>query len=192
MQSRRPVVIKQALPGQHQNEIEALRLCQGSPYIRQLVDTTESPPTMVLEHLDTSLFSASRHCQLDVTDLKQAIKASLKGLSLLHGLGRIHSGKFTSPSSQHTVWRISKLSDIKPDNILANRGTEGTSRFKDIKLCDLGDSTIQNISQGSQRFATGTAAYRAPEVILQAPPTTSLDIWALGATVCQTFPTNVA
>ncbi|KIV97786.1 hypothetical protein PV10_01494 [Exophiala mesophila] len=163
MQSRQPVVIKQALPGQLQNEIEALRLCQGSPYVRQLIDTTESPPTMVLEHLDTSLFSASRHCQLDKTDLKQAIKASLHGLSLLHGFGRIHS-------------------DIKPDNILANRGAEGSSRFKDIKLCDLGDSIIQDASRGPQRFVTGTAVYRAPEVILQAPPTTSLDIWALGAT----------
>lgn len=85
--------------------------------------------------------------------------------------------------SPRTLSCGSNLSDVKPDNILANRGTQGSSRFKDIKLSDLGDSTVQNVSQSSRRFATGTAVYRAPEVILKAPLTTSLDIWALGATV---------
>lgn len=106
MHNRQPVVIKQAPPDQFQNEIEALRLCQGSPYIRQLLDTTEIPPTMVLERLDTSLFAASCLRQLEKTDLKQTLKASLRGLTLLHGFGRIHNGKSISQSvpTHSFVW----------------------------------------------------------------------------------------
>ena len=84
----------------------------------------------------------------------------------------------------HTFFRRSCLilTDIKPDNILANRGT-GSTRFSDIKLSDLGDSAFEDASHNLDRSISGTAVYRAPEMILKAQLTTAVDIWAVGATV---------
>lgn len=92
LDTRNPVVIKHAPPDRLHKEIQALRLCKGSPYIRQLVDTTDSPPSMVLERLDTSLYAASCQQPLEKGEIKQIIKSVLHGLIVLHGFGRIHNG----------------------------------------------------------------------------------------------------
>jgi len=72
--------------------------------------------------------------------------------------------------------------DVKPDNILANRG-QGGQRFTEIKLSDLGDSRMNNATKSNTEPVSGTPVYRAPEMILRVPSTTAVDIWALGATV---------
>jgi len=86
-------VIKQAPLGQFKNEIHALSLCRGSPYIRQLVDTSDDPPSMILERLDASLYAASCQQKLERRDIKQAVTATLKALALLHSHGLIHNGR---------------------------------------------------------------------------------------------------
>jgi serine/threonine protein kinase len=90
--NRQPVVIKRAPPNQFKNEIGALHLCHGSPYIRQLIDTSDDPPSMILERLDTSLYAAACQEKLERRDIKQAAKAALRGLALLHDHGIIHNG----------------------------------------------------------------------------------------------------
>lgn len=72
--------------------------------------------------------------------------------------------------------------DIKPDNILADRGT-GTTRFGSIKLGDLGDSVPQDVATNNGEHIIGAPIYRAPEVMFNVPWTTAVDIWSLGATV---------
>lgn len=79
------------------------------------------------------------------------------------------------------AWLIS-LTDVKPDNILANRG-RASQRFAEIKLSDLGDSSLHNATKSNTEPVSGTPVYRAPEMILRVPSTTAVDIWALGATV---------
>lgn len=86
------MVIKRAPFNQFRNEIRALRLCNGSPYIRQLVDTSDSPPSMILERLDTTLYAASCQQKLERLEIKRAVKATLKGLALLHSHGITHNG----------------------------------------------------------------------------------------------------
>lgn len=114
------VLIKTAPLPRFNNEVESLKLCQGQKSIRQLLDVTESPQSMVLELLDKNLYHASCEQRLQRQDVKRAVKAALEGLAVLHAHKRAHT-------------------DIKPDNLLANCGS-GESRFGDIKLGDLGDS----------------------------------------------------
>ncbi|KAI9845009.1 MAG: hypothetical protein M1837_005153 [Sclerophora amabilis] len=157
------VLIKTAPLPRFNNEVEALELCRGQKSIRQLLDVTESPRSMVLEFLDTNLYSASGEQQLERQDVKRAIKAALEGLAVLHHDRRAHT-------------------DMKPDNLLANRGS-GESRFGDIKLGDLGDSVSEDVSTNTGQHIISAPIYRAPEVMLNIRWTTAVDIWSLGATL---------
>lgn len=87
------VLIKTAPLARFNNEVEALNLCQGHKSVRQLLDVTDSPQSMVLEFLDKNLYEASCEQQLNRQDIKRAGKAALEGLSVLHDKKRAHTGQ---------------------------------------------------------------------------------------------------
>lgn len=68
--------------------------------------------------------------------------------------------------------------DLKPENIMLKKNSN------DIKIIDFGSACKQDkkiYTYIQSRF------YRAPEVILQMPYTTAIDIWSLGCIVVELF-----
>jgi hypothetical protein len=61
--------------------------------VRQLIDVTDDPQSMVLEPMDTTLYNASHEQQLLRKDVKRATMAALEGLKVLHANGRAHTGQ---------------------------------------------------------------------------------------------------
>ena len=88
------VLIKSAPPTRLENEIEALKLCQGHKSVRQLVDVIHNPQSLVLEYLDRTLYEASCEQKLDRWDVKRAVKSALDGLAVLHAHKRAHTGQY--------------------------------------------------------------------------------------------------
>lgn len=88
------VLIKTASPTRLKNEIEALKLCQGHKFVRQLVDVIDNPQSLVLQYLDRTLYEASCEQKLDRWDVKRAVKSALDGLALLHAHKRAHTGQY--------------------------------------------------------------------------------------------------
>ncbi|TVY49983.1 Serine/threonine-protein kinase ppk5 [Lachnellula cervina] len=162
------VVVKTAPAERFENERNILRNFQGRPYIRQMLDETKEPRSIVLKHLDVNLLSASAEKAIDSIDVKLVAKRILQALHALHEEGYTH-----------TV-------DIKPDNILANYG-KGPLRFADIELADLGDVCRINPSEyleiGLSGSHIGAAIFRSPEAMLNLRWGPSTDIWSFGATL---------
>ncbi len=140
---------------------------------------------MVLEFLDKNLYEASCEQQLERQDVKRAVKSALEALTVLHNNKRAHTGQSQVTILVNYFYISTKgddITDIKPDNLLANFGS-GKSQFGDIKLGDLGDSVSEDVSTNTGQHIISAPIYRAPEVMLNVPWTTAVDIWSLGATV---------
>jgi casein kinase II subunit alpha len=76
-----------------ENECRVLERVRSQPSIRQLIDTIQDPPSLVLRHLDDNLLSASNMKRLDKPDIKFVAQKILEALSALHQLGYVHTGR---------------------------------------------------------------------------------------------------
>ena len=109
-------------------------------------------------------------CLLDVlpengmclNNVKQVVGQVLAGLEFLHLKGIIHT-------------------DVKPENVLLSNNASSTSfscavESIKVKLADFGGAL-----QVGEIFPAivGTSEYRAPELLLEAPYDTSIDVWAV-------------
>lgn len=78
------------------------------------------------------------------------------------------------------------LTDIKPDNILVNYGTE-SSRFTNVQLADFGDAIRidpeEYLKIGMEGPHMGATIFRSPEAMLKLRWGQSTDIWSYGTTV---------
>ena len=182
------VLIKSGPSTQLENEIEALKLCQGHKSIRQLVDVIDNPQSLVLEYLDKTLYEASCEQKLDRWDVKRAVKNTLDGLAVLHAHRRAHTGQYRAYRyiAPFSIYSCLWVADIKPNNILANN-SNGNARFGAIQLGDLGDSVSEDVNTNNGEHIISAPIYRAPEVMLNARWTVAVDIWSLGATVSLIF-----
>lgn len=72
--------------------------------------------------------------------------------------------------------------DVKPGNILVNY-TRGTEQISKVQLADFGSTLSKDSTYAKQGTQVGTPVYISPEVFLELPWSTSLDIWSFGATV---------
>ena len=90
------VLVKIAAPTQFENEIEALRLCQGHKSVRQLVNIIANLQSLILQYMDKSLYEASCKKKLDRCDVKRAVKAALNGLAILHAHKRVYTGQHSA------------------------------------------------------------------------------------------------
>lgn len=87
------VVIKTAPVERFENERNVLKNFQGRPYIRQMLDETEDPPSMVLKHLNDNLLSVSAGKAIEGLDVKFVAKRILQALHALHEDGYTHTGR---------------------------------------------------------------------------------------------------
>ncbi|KAF4634388.1 hypothetical protein G7Y89_g3721 [Cudoniella acicularis] len=161
------VIIKTAPKERLENERNVLRHFQGHPHIRQLLDETRDPPSMVLKYLDANLLDASGEKSIEGLDVKFVAKGILQALQALHEDGYTHT-------------------DIKPDNILVNN-SKGPLRFSDVQLADCGDvcridpGDVLKIEDYGPHM--GAAIFRSPEAMLNLRWGPSTDIWSFGATL---------
>ncbi|KAK3178844.1 hypothetical protein OEA41_000981 [Lepraria neglecta] len=161
----RKVVIKRAPKQRLNNEREVLEAVRDHPYVRQMIDTTEDPPSLVLKFLDENLLKVSGQKRLEGSDLKLVARNLLEALAALHENGFVHT-------------------DIKPNNVLVNYGG-ASARFSEVQLGDCGDAyrfkpKADPLEEG---HVIGAAIFRSPEAMLNlgwGPPT---DIWSLGTTL---------
>lgn len=77
----------------------------------------------------------------------------------------------------------SKVTDIKPDNILVNY-TKGDIRFSDVQLGDLGGTYPADSRFAKEGTPIGAPMWTSPEVIMETPWNTATDIWSFGTMVC--------
>ncbi|KAL9121403.1 MAG: hypothetical protein Q9187_002042 [Circinaria calcarea] len=159
------VIVKTAPQHRLNNEREVLKTFRGKPYIRQLVDEIQDPPSLVLKHLDDNLLNASNSKKLERKDVKVVAKSVLKALKVFHECGYVHT-------------------DVKPDNILVNYGTE-PNRFSEVELGDCGDTfrVDPNGDPNEDGHIIGAAIFRSPEAMLNLRWGTPTDIWSFGATL---------
>ncbi|KAL3421966.1 serine/threonine protein kinase [Phlyctema vagabunda] len=160
-------VIKTASSPRFERERHALTHFRGRPCLRQMLDETREPASMVLKHLDGNLLDASAERAIDALDVKFVAKRILQALHALHEDGYSHT-------------------DIKPDNVLVNY-SKGPLRFADVELADCGDvcriSREEYLKVGEFGPHIGAAIFRSPEAMLNLRWGPSTDIWSFGATL---------
>lgn len=84
---------------------------------------------------------------------------------------------------------LSRIADIKPDNVLVNHGQH--TRFADVELADCGNTVHVDSIFAKDRDIIGAPIWRSPEAQLQIGWGTPTDIWSFGTMVsglCQVLP----
>ena len=86
------VIIKSAPKYRLDNERDVLKHFHARPGIRQLLDETQDPPSLVLKHLDDNLLTASNSKKLENPEVKSIAKRILEALQAFHEDGYVHTG----------------------------------------------------------------------------------------------------
>lgn len=86
------VIIKTAPQGRLENERDVLKHFFNRLYIRQLLDETEDPPSLILQFVDDNILHASNVRTLESLDVKFVAKRVLQAIRALHEEGYTHTG----------------------------------------------------------------------------------------------------
>jgi len=86
------VIIKSAPKYRLDNERDVLKHFHARPGIRQLLDETQDPSSIVLKHLDDDILIASNSKRLEKSEIKFIAKSILVGLQTFHENGYVHTG----------------------------------------------------------------------------------------------------
>lgn len=92
----------------------------------------------------------------------------------------MHTG--TSRSYHSSKNGTDEVQDVKPDNVFINF-REGDIRFSDVRPGDLGGCYPADSDFATSGTLVGAPIWSSPEVILEMPWNTAIDIWSFGATV---------
>lgn len=66
---------------------------RGVPGIRQMIDETDTPPSLIFGYLDDDLLNVSQSRRIDRSELKFVAKKVLTALQAMHEAGYVHTGK---------------------------------------------------------------------------------------------------
>ena len=88
------MVIKRAPKGRLNNERDVLEAVRNHPYVRQMIDFIEDPPSLVLKFLDENLLKVSGQKRLEGSDFKLVARNLLEALAALHAKGFVHTGRY--------------------------------------------------------------------------------------------------
>ncbi|RMZ01932.1 hypothetical protein D0862_06193 [Hortaea werneckii] len=183
-------VLKCASPKRLQREKQVLQRFKGDACIRQLLDSSEDSPCLVLEHLQEDALRSVTKASISRQNIRTIARSILSALESLHANGIIHT-------------------DIKPDNILLNYDQKGTTVVK-AKLadygkpqkrlaptCEGGNSYCHSTGDAYEAHCTthphgaahiiGAGIFRSLEALLGLHWSTSTDIWSFGATLISLF-----
>lgn len=76
-----------------QNETKYLNILQGNHRIRQMIDTIETPPSIVLEYAEEDLRSLSIGRKLQRIEIKTIARQLLEALVFAHAKNIVHTGR---------------------------------------------------------------------------------------------------
>lgn len=145
----------------HMAEVRAMTTL-GHPNVIQAFDVLEGVETLyiVMPRMEGTLRDVlESHFSLTDDQARGVMNQILKGLSSLHEKGVAHC-------------------DLKLDNILVDR-----LQFPiNVRIADFGNASFvkQDGMLHASVNAKGTAFYKAPEMQLEEPCTTKIDVWACG------------
>lgn len=86
------VIVKTVPLGRFANERDVLKHFRDCTCIRQVLDETKNPPSLILQHLDDNLLHASGVKTLESSDVKFVAKRVLQAIQALHEAGYTHTG----------------------------------------------------------------------------------------------------
>lgn len=86
------VIVKTAPQGRLENERDVLKHSRFCPHIRQVLDETKSPQSLILQYLDDNLLHASSVKTLESAEVKFVAKRVLQAIQVLHDDGYTHTG----------------------------------------------------------------------------------------------------
>lgn len=89
------VIVKTAPQRRLENERDVLKHFSSHPYIRQVLDETIDPPSLILQYLDDNLLHASSVKTLENSDVKLVAKRVLQAIWALHEEGYTHTGRLS-------------------------------------------------------------------------------------------------
>lgn len=159
-----------------QKEREVLGSVRGHPLIRQIIDSTDSPPYLILRHLDENLLNAFRNKNLEPSAIKVVARKVLEAVSALHQQGYVHTGGYF-PERVAANIRDNQSTYIKPDNILV-KYNDGPAQLGEVQLADCGDSSPvdSNADPSEGGHIIGATIFRSQEAMLGLRWKTSTDI----------------
>lgn len=135
-------VVKNANSVSVRNESKHLSALRGHSCIRQMIDTIESPFSLILEHCEDDLRSLSMRRKLQSGEIKNIARQLLEALSFVHSKNLVHTGNTIPPSRQKLPLTQCNL-DIKPQNILlSGLGVDGTCHQSSVKLADFANGKL--------------------------------------------------
>ncbi|EMC93388.1 hypothetical protein BAUCODRAFT_37076 [Baudoinia panamericana UAMH 10762] len=150
-----------------QHEMIMHELFKECKHVRKQVDRippvqgSTSPPILVLEMMETTLWDARKMRSFTTEEVKLVATYILLGLAEIHQRGLV-------------------FADLKMQNVMINgfSASESNSGKLLAKLGDLG--IVMSPSRGKVQPVT----YRAPEVYFKGEITQAADIWAFGLVYC--------
>lgn len=92
------VVVKTASQVLLSNEMRHLTALRGHPRIRQIIDSIEFPPSVVLEHAEEDLRSLSIRRKIHRLEMKTIALQLLEALSFVYSKNIVHTGQDESKS----------------------------------------------------------------------------------------------
>lgn len=87
------MVVKRALPHLLSIERRTLEAVTNHTCFRQMVDSIESPASLVLEYLDDNILDVCSRKRLESPDVKVVARTVLEALAVLHENGFVHTGQ---------------------------------------------------------------------------------------------------
>ncbi|KAL7158281.1 hypothetical protein ABFS83_02G131900 [Erythranthe nasuta] len=149
---------RKGLPGVVSKEIAILKQLNHNNIVR-LLDVVEEQDSanLIFEYMEINLANAiySKFQGNIFGHIKNILFQILEGVSYCH--------------SQNVIHR-----DLKPPNVLLD------SEKTIVKLADFGSSRIIDVPLIDSYTKAGTRQYRAPELLIAAPYSNTVDIWAVG------------
>lgn len=86
------VTVKTASDWPLKNERDTLEAMRDESCIRPILDTSDDPPSLILNYLDDNLLNASNARTLGRADIKYVARKLLQALEALHSRGYVHTG----------------------------------------------------------------------------------------------------
>lgn len=122
------VVIKTAQEILLQNETKHLNILRGNNRIRQMIDSIESPPSIVLEYAEEDLRPLSIRRKLETVEIKTITRQLLEALAFTHAKNIIHTGRNAS-NNLNTFHHLLNRGQISNHRIFCSRGFRTTSNL---------------------------------------------------------------